>query len=103
MKYIVIETTFEKRDDAVKLAKLLLDNKLVADGQIATINSCFNWENNFYDRQEFLLSCKTKESLYSECEKFIKKNHPFKVPQIVATELKYGSKDYFDWINEESR
>ena len=98
--YIQIDTTFEKRDDAVKMAKLLLDAKLVADGQITEIHSTFNWEGNFYDKQEWSLSCKTKEKLYQECEKFIKDNHPYKVPQIIAKVLVCASKNYLDWIDE---
>ena len=99
-KYIQIETTFESREEAVKLAGLILDAGLVADGQISEINSVFNFENKQYNRKEFLLSMKTKTELYKECEKFIKKNHSFKVPQIVATQLSYGSKEYFDWIDD---
>lgn len=103
MKYIQIETTFDKKDEAMRLSALLLVNKLVADGQISEINSVFNFENKHYDRKEWLLTAKTRECLYAECEKFIIKNHSFKVPQIVATELKYGSKDYFDWIDENTK
>ncbi|MCL2540017.1 MAG: divalent-cation tolerance protein CutA [Firmicutes bacterium] len=99
-KYIQIETTFEKHEEALKLAKLLLDAKLVADGQITEIRSAFNWEGKFYDRAEWLLLSKTRADLYLECEAFIKHHHSFKVPQIVAIELVGGSLDYFNWIDE---
>ena len=103
MKYIQIESTFNKREESVKLAGLLLDSKLVADGQISEISSVFNFENKHYDRKEWLLTCKTKKSLYNQVEDLIKNNHSFKVPQIMATELKFGSKEYFDWIDENTK
>jgi periplasmic divalent cation tolerance protein len=102
-EYIQIETTFDTKKEAVQLAGLILDAKLVADGQIGEINSVFNFENKRYDRKEFLLTMHTREELYCECEKFIKSKHSFKVPQIIATQLISGLKEYLDWIDDNTK
>ena len=99
-KYIQIQTTFEKREDASRLAEIILDAKLVSCGQISEIDSIYNFEGKRFNNKEYLLMMKTKAELYDECEKFIKKHHPYKVPQIIAAEIKFGNSEYFDWINE---
>jgi len=103
MEIIQLQITFDQREEALALAKLLLDTKLVADGQVSEITSLFNFEDKFHDRKEWLLTAKTKKSLYTECEKFIKQAHSFKCPQIVATELTHASKDYADWVKENTK
>ena len=103
MKYIQIQTTFKTRDEAIKFSSIILDQRLVADGQISEIESTYNFEGKRYIHKEYLLTMKTRAELYGECEKFIKQHHSYKVPQIVATELKYGNKDYFDWIDENTK
>ena len=99
-KYIKIETTFEKREEAAKLAELILDAKLAGCAQIVEIGSVYNWEGKRCRDKEYLLTLKTRAELFSECEAFIKKHHSYKVPQIIATEIVFGSKDYFDWIDK---
>ena len=98
--YIQMQTTFENREEAVKLSALILDAGLVADGQISEIVSYYNWEGKRVESKEYLLTMKTQARLFSLCEAFIKKNHSYKVPQIVATKIELGSRDYLKWINE---
>jgi periplasmic divalent cation tolerance protein len=102
-KYIQIQTTFEKRDEAVKLVEQILDARLVADGQISEIVSFYNWEGKRCESKEYLLTMKTRAELFSQCEAFIKKHHSYKVPQIIATKIKFGSQDYLDWIDENTK
>ena len=43
----------------------------------------------------------TKESLFQELEKAIKKIHPYETPEIIAMPIVSGSKDYLKWLDEE--
>ena len=101
--YIQIQTTFEKRGEALEFAERLLAAKLVADGQISEIFSIYNFENKGCSHQEFLLTMKTKAELFGKCEEFIKERHKYKVPQIIAVPIKNGSKDYLDWITKSTK
>jgi len=108
-KYIQIQTTFKKREEAVKLVEAILDDKLVADGQISEIFSAYNIEGRRHSHCEFLLIMKTRAELFAKCEQFIKnyhliKNyHPYKVPQIVSLPIAGGSSEYLDWIDENTK
>jgi len=98
--YIQIQTTFENAGDAKKMVSLMLDAKLVACGQVGEIESLYNWDGKSCKNKEFLLTMKTRTELYENCEKFIKANHPYKVPQIIAVPIVNGSQDYLDWVCE---
>ncbi|MCL2848284.1 MAG: divalent-cation tolerance protein CutA [Firmicutes bacterium] len=101
MSYIQIETTFKNQKDAEKITELLLSNKLVACGQYYSISSLYFWQGKQHNEKEVLLKLKTQAELYQKCEKLIKENHPYDVPQIIATEIN-GSEEYIGWINDET-
>ena len=82
------------------MAQNMLNAKLIACGQITEIESIYTWENKLTQAKEFLLTMKTRTQLYDKCELFIKQNHPYKTPQIVATPITHGSAEYFNWIDE---
>lgn len=100
MEYIEIKTTFEIKQDAEKLAELLLDKKFIACGQIFEIDSHYVWKNERFIEKEFMLMMKTKESLFGQVEKEIKENHPFEVAEIIALPIQNISKEYANWIDE---
>ena len=99
-RYIQIETTFSNFKEAERLAGLIVDAGLAACGQLSEINSVYNFEGKRFNEREILLTLKTRAELFLECERFIKKHHPYKVPQIVATEILAGSAEYLAWIDE---
>lgn len=98
-KYCVIQTTFGKKPDAKKLAKMLLEKKLAACAQISTTESLYFWEGKMIDDKEFVLELKTTQDLYPKIEKIILQNHPYDLPQIIMTPIKNGLESYFDWID----
>lgn len=101
MDYIQIITTIEKEVDAKKIANLLVKEKLSACVQIiGQIKSIYKWKNKIESSEEYLLFIKTKESLYEDVEKAIKKIHPYETPEIIAIPIIKGDKKYLDWIDE---
>jgi uncharacterized protein involved in tolerance to divalent cations len=99
--FIQIETTFENQEDAERVVKVLLEKNLIACGQWCDIVSAYNWKGQMRKDNEVLLKVKTQDVLYNDCEKIIKENHPYEIPQIVATRYEFGSKEYFDWVREQ--
>lgn len=100
MKYIVVKTTFDQHGEALGMAKLLLEKHLVSCVQISEIDSLYHWKGKIAKEHEFILTMKSKESLYSEIEKEIKQYHSYETPQIIVIPIINGSKDYLDWIDE---
>ncbi len=101
MEYIQISTTFEKEEDAKKIAHLLVKENLSACVQIiGPISSIYKWKGNIESSQEYILLIKTKDKLYDKVEKMIKKNHPYETPEIISLPIIKGSSDYLNWLND---
>ena len=94
-----IETSFEKREDAVRMADLLLDEKLVACVIVTdATTSLYEWGDTRYQVQEFLLRAKTRPSLEQQCFSLINKRHPYKMPMITSCVCK-TSDEYANWVD----
>lgn len=102
--YIQVVTTTEKKDDAKKIAKALVDRRLAACVQLlGPIVSTYWWKDNVETAEEWLCHVKTLKSLYQETEKAIKTMHPYETPEIIAMPIVAGSDDYLAWLSRELR
>ena len=99
-KFIEIKTTFKKHEDAKHFAVKILEARLVACTKIQQVESSYPWDGKVQNATEWQLCMTTKRGLMKKVEAFIKANHPYKVPQIIAVPIVYASKDYAKWINE---
>ncbi len=96
---IIVSTTLEKRGDAERLARLLLEKRLIACAQIfGPGQSLYWWQGEITEAPEILLAMKTDRSLFPRIEQLIKAEHPYQVPEIVATAIICGSRDYLGWL-----
>ena len=101
-EYIQIFTTIEKKEDAEKIAKSLIEKRLASCIQIVgPISSIYWWKNKIETSQEWLCIIKSKKNLYEEIEKSIKEVHPYEIPEIIAMPIISGSKDYLKWLDNE--
>jgi len=99
-KYIQIITTFESKADAESMASKILAEKLVACAHVSEINSRYNFEGKYCEHNEWELTMITSRKRIKKCAAFIKANHPYKVPQIIAIPVAFVSKEYAIWIDE---
>jgi periplasmic divalent cation tolerance protein len=98
-EYIQVLTTTEKREDAEKIAKTLVEKRLAACIQImGPMLSTYWWKNHVETAEEWLCIIKSKLKLYEELEKSIRQIHPYEVPEILAIPVIVGSKDYLGWL-----
>jgi len=101
-EYIQVFTTTEKKEDAEKIAKVLIERRLAGCIQIVgPIVSTYWWKNNVEKAEEWLCFIKSKKTLYDELEKAIKEIHPYETPEIIAMPIVCGSKDYLEWLKSE--
>lgn len=97
--YIIILVTAKDKKEAQKLARGLLEAKLVACANIVgDIRSLFWWDGKIDSASEALLILKSKKSLFKKVESLVKSLHSYQTPEIIALPLTDGSKSYLDWI-----
>lgn len=103
MKLIQIQTTCECKKQAQKIAKELIQNKLAACAQITKIKSYYMWKNEFCKDNETLLNIKTKKQNFKKVKRKIKELHSYDLPQIIALPIKKSSKEYKNFIKENTK
>ncbi len=101
-EYIQVVTTVEHKADAEKIARVLVEKRLAACVQIlGPLASYFHWHGKFDSATEYLCLIKSRDDLFVELEKSIISLHPYDVPEILATPITKGGKDYLNWMAAE--
>lgn len=96
---LIVFTTTPNLQEAESLARQIVESKLAACVQVLPeMKSFYFWENEIQNEPEHLLLIKTLEEKYEELEKFIKANHSYDVPEIVAVSSEKISGDYLGWM-----
>ncbi len=103
MTYCIIQSTTANEEEAKKIARHLVEKKLIACCSIIpTVTSIYRWKDEITEDNEVLMIMKTKAELYSKVEKEIKKLHSYEVPEIICIPINAGSKEYLNWIDEQT-
>lgn len=101
-KLVVLSTTFSSREDAERMASLLLERRLIACAHIAgPITSVYRWQGKVCNTPEYTLSVKTTSRHWQTLHDVIRQEHPYELPEIVGQELAYASDAYCDWVSGE--
>jgi periplasmic divalent cation tolerance protein len=100
--YIQVVTTVEHREDAERIGRALVQERLAACVQVVgPISSTYRWQGKIETAQEWQCWAKTRRELYDEIERAIRKLHPYQVPEILALPVLAGSADYLAWLDGE--
>ncbi|WP_457621877.1 divalent-cation tolerance protein CutA [Persephonella sp.] len=101
VEYIVVYITVPDKDSAKNIAKKLVEEKLAACVNIVdNINSVYYWKGNIEEDDELLLIIKTRLETFDRLVEFVKKIHPYTVPEIIALPILVGSDSYLRWIDD---
>lgn len=99
---LLITTTFERRDDAEKMGRMLLEKRLIACAQVSgPVSSSYWWQGRIVSSEEYVLTMKSNEAWYRELEQAICASHPYETPEIVATAISRVSAGYHQWLEAE--
>lgn len=102
-RYFQVTTTTETEEDAQRIARVLVENRVAACVQSMPIHSTYWWQGEVQTAREWLLIIKTRASVFEELTRAIKELHPYHVPEIIATPISDGSPDYLNWLQKELR
>jgi periplasmic divalent cation tolerance protein len=103
-EYIVVLVVASSQEEAEKIGKILVEEKLAASANIIpSLRSFFFWKKEFYDIPEALLILNTKKSLFEKITKRTKELHSYEIPEIIALSILFGSSDFLHWIKENTK
>lgn len=103
MKYCMIETAFDNKEELDMVVKELLNKKLAGSCQIVESNSKWNWQGEYEEAKEYLLFMKTKTKLSNEIYEVIKAIHSYECFEFAIFELDSCNKEYLKWIDNETK
>jgi periplasmic divalent cation tolerance protein len=97
----LVLTTASSKEEARRLAKMLVERRLAACVNIVpNINSIYRWKEKVEESQEFLLLMKTTESAIPKLRDAIQELHSYEIPECIVLLIEEGSAAYLDWIDE---
>ncbi len=101
-KFIQVMTTTASKDEAQRIARALLEQRLAACVQIVgPIESLYWWQGALTKSEEWLCLAKSELELFSKIEETIKTLHSYEVPEILALPIVAGSDSYLRWLHEQ--
>jgi periplasmic divalent cation tolerance protein len=97
----IVYSTFSSTEQAEKIAKILLEKKLIACANILPASkSIYMWQSKLEEAFEIIAIFKTTEDLYSKVEAEIKANHSYQTPCVLKIAVEDGSKEFLNWIED---
>jgi len=97
--YCIVITTTDSKEEANTLAEAILNEKLAACIQISEIESRYFWDGKIEQSYEYKLEIKTKQEKLAKLKEFIKSNHSYEIPEIIAVPIIDGNREYFEWVD----
>jgi periplasmic divalent cation tolerance protein len=99
---IVVLSTCDSEESAVKLARHLVEQRLAACVTILpSARSFYRWKDKIEDAAEWVLVIKSRRDLFAALRAEIGKLHTYEVPEIVALPVVDGSEAYLGWLDRE--
>jgi periplasmic divalent cation tolerance protein len=100
----MVYSTVGKMTDAQRIARVLVDEQLVACVNIIpSITSIYRWNGKREEESECILIAKTVEKKVEKTIQKIRSLHPYEVPDIVVIPILTGLKEYLDYIEDETQ
>ena len=101
VELIVVQTSFDTKEEAQKMAQSLVKNKLSACVHMDHVESFYEWNGELSQSMEYRLQIKTLKSNYEELEAFIVKEHSYDLPEIISFIIDNSLKSYSQWVESE--
>ena len=102
MSFSIIYITFGSEEDAQRISKQLVEERLAACANIFPIKSIYEWNATLQDDQEWVAIVKTTHERWPTLKSRVEEIHPYEVPCIMKIEVEANEK-YEAWIHAQTR
>lgn len=101
MKPIFVYITNPTKREAEKIARHLLEKRLIACANIFPVESLYWWKRKIEKAKEFVLIGKTKEKNYRRIIKEVEKIYSYSIPCVAKFPVDFNEK-YKKWLIRET-
>jgi periplasmic divalent cation tolerance protein len=100
-EHCVIFITAGSKEEAEKISRGLVESKLAfCVSTLPKVQSTYYWKDKIHVDKEFLLIVKTRQDQYEALETWVKNNHSYEVPEIIALPIEQGLPAYLNGIDD---
>lgn len=95
--------TAPHRDDALRIARALLEEQLIACANVLDgMTSVYRWNGQIREDREAVLILKTRTELTERVTVRVRELHPYECPCVVWWPATGGNPDYLKWIETDT-
>lgn len=99
---IVVFSTCASADEAERLARRLIEERLAACVNVVSpVRSFYRWKGAVEDSTEWLLIIKSSRDLFAGLSAALESAHSYELPEIIAIPVVEGSANYLAWVERE--
>ena len=103
MEPLLILTNLPDVASAEKLARVLVERRAAACVNVLpACRSIYRWQGAVEMAEEIPLLIKTTAANYPLIEEIVRAQHPYDVPELIATPITHGLPAYLDWLATET-
>ncbi|MBC7907856.1 MAG: divalent-cation tolerance protein CutA [Rhodospirillaceae bacterium] len=103
-EFRLIYITVPNRDDALSLARILVEERLVACANVlGSITSVYWWDGKVNEEAEVALIAKTRATLVDAVIARVKQAHSYDCPCVVSLPIETGNPAFLQWVSAETQ
>ena len=95
---LLVVTTVATREQALALARTMVERRLAACAQLSAIESLYSWQGRIAHEPEFRVLFKTQAEHYPALEAALRAEHPYTLPAIHALATDRAEPAYAEWV-----
>ncbi len=100
---VLVLVTAPDAQTAASIGRRLLEERLVACVNIVPgLHSLYWWEGALEEADEALMLLKARHGDVEAIAARVQELHPYSVPEVIATSVVAGLKDYLQWVRDET-
>lgn len=104
MQELFVYATASTHEEAQKIAKQLVEQRLVACVNIIPgIHSVYRWEGKVTESAEVVMIMKTAHGKFKDLERVFVANHSYVCPALVAIPIAQGLPAFLEWVRDNTR
>ena len=101
---LLVFTTLPTADKAAEIAKVLVEEKLVACVNVLpAVRSIYRWQGKLHDENEVLVLLKTRAEHLERLKLRLLEVHPYELPEVLAVPIESGYQPYLEWLAGETK
>lgn len=99
---ITIVTTLHKKEDAARIGKGLLQQRLIACYNLWPIESAYWWKGEILEEPETMMLLKTQSKHFDNIANYIKTESGYEVPDIFSLQPDQTHPAFDNWVETET-